>query len=169
MEKHSEHKTDDGKTEEGLLQVKLEECEKEKNEFLELAQRMKADLANYKKEEANRMEELRKWANEDMILHLLPLLDSLNLALQHIPEEIKKDNWVHGIRAICGQYKSILKSVGVTEIPAKGEHFNPALHEAVGEIKSDEEDGKIAEELQKGYKLHGKVIRAAKVKISTKH
>jgi len=140
------------------LKEKLKLCQKEKNEYLEGWQRAKADLINFKKEQERRMADYYKFANENLILEILPVLDSFEEALKHSKDE--------GLFQIYNQLKSILKTNGLEEIKALGEQFNPEFHEAVGEVKSNKKEGTIIEETQKGYKLHGKVIRPSRVKVA---
>lgn len=148
--------------------IKLEQCEKEKNEYLELSRRMKADLANFKKDQEKMMQSFTQYAAQDAIEKFLPVFDSIALALKHIPKELEGNGWVKGIASIKQLIDAMLKDMKVTEIPAVGAHFDPMIHEAVAQEESDEHDGKVIEELQKGYMLHGKVLRAAKVKIGHK-
>ena len=139
------------------IKKQLKSCDKERAEYLAGWQRAKADLINYKKEQEQRNSEIFKFANENLILEILPVLDSFEEALKH-----KKDE---GILQLYNQLKNILKSNGLEEIKAVGERFNPELHESIESVKSDKKSGIIVEEIQKGYKLNGKVIRASKVKV----
>lgn len=151
------------------LRSAFERCEREKQEFLELAQRMKADFLNLKKDQERQAMELRKFAQEELLRKLLIVLDSFELAFKQIPEEVGGNGWVSGIKNIKGQLNDLIKNAGVREIVSIGWKFDPYLHEAVAyEELPDKEDGEIMEELQKGYKLHDKVIRAAKVKVAVK-
>jgi len=134
---------------------KLKACEKERNEYLNGWQRAKADLINFKKEQEKNNSEIFKFANENLILEILPVLDSFELALNH-----KKDE---GIEQLYNQFKNILKSNDLQEIKAIGEKFNPEFHESIGEIKGKK--GIIIQEMQKGYLLNGKVVRASRVRI----
>lgn len=139
---------------------KLGLCEGERAEYLAGWQRAKADLINYKKEQEAKISEIFKFANEGLIYEILPALDSFELALSHKEDE--------GTRQIYNQLKNILKSQGLEEIQVVGQPFDPQLHESVGETTCPEGfEGKdiVAEEIQKGYKLNNKVIRASKVKI----
>lgn len=165
-EKNEEHAGGDpAKTETEELAMRLEQCEKEKNEYLELSRRMKADLMNFKKDQERSMQSFSQFAAQDVVEKFLPILDSIALALKHVPKELEQNNWVKGVVNIKQQIDAMLRDIKVTEIPAAGMAFDPAIHEAVSQEESDEHDGKVMEELQKGYMLHGKVLRAAKVKI----
>lgn len=145
---------------------KLSLCEEQRDEYLELSKRLKADFVNLKKETGEQFLKMKDIVGEDIILKILPVLDSLNLSLKHTPEDLKENNWVKGMLGVRGQFEGILKSLGVEKIKTVGEDFDPALHEAISQEKSDKKEGVILEELQEGYKLNNKIIRAAKVKVS---
>jgi len=144
----------------------LKSCEAEKEEYLNLSKRLKADFTNLKKDVEESTSKIVKYANEGLILEMLPILDSLELSLKHVPEDLRENNWVKGMLSIRGQFENILKSMGVFEIKCIGEKFDPSLHESVSEEESDKEGQTILEEIQKGYKFNDRVIRASKVKIS---
>lgn len=141
-------------------------CEKEKQEYLELSQRLKADFINFKKDTERQMASIKYFANEELISEILPIFDSFDLALKYVPAELKENNWTKGIFVIKSQFENILKSLGVSEIQCAGKKFDPGLHEAVSEEESDQEEDMILEEMQKGYIMNGKIIRPSKVKIS---
>ncbi|MBI1754872.1 nucleotide exchange factor GrpE, partial [Candidatus Azambacteria bacterium] len=123
---------------------------------------------NYKKDQEKAMQAFVKFAARDIIERLLPVLDSFELAIQHVPKELEGNGWAQGVKHTKQQVDAVLKDVGVGEIRALGEKFDPSVHEAVAEEAADGEEGKVIEVLQKGYVLHGEVIRPAKVKISKK-
>ncbi|MBI4114492.1 MAG: nucleotide exchange factor GrpE [Candidatus Niyogibacteria bacterium] len=143
----------------------LASCRKEKQEYLEGWQRAKADLINYKKDESRRNELIAKFASEDMVYDILPVLDNFDLALQHdMSDDVRR-----GITMIRSQFEDALKRRGVEAIVVQlGESFDITKHESVGEMESAVPEGTIAEELQKGFMMHGKVIRASKVKLAKK-
>lgn len=140
------------------LKGKLKKCQKEKEEYLAGWQRAKADFINSRKENEQRQKEFAKFANGLLISELLTVLDSFDLATKN-----SKDK---GFALIKSQLKDILKRYELEEIKTTGEEFNPEFHEAIEEVESEKESGIIIEEIQKGYTLHSKVIRASKVKIS---
>lgn len=129
-------------------------------------QRAKADFVNYKKDQERMFSDFRRYANEDMIIALLPTVDSFDLATKHLPDELKDSEWVKGVICIKGMFENFLKDAGVSEIKALGEKFDPNIFEAVGEEETEAESGTVIEEMQKGYKMGEKVIRAAKVKVA---
>lgn len=153
------------------LQKEITELEKKCEEYLNGWKRAKADYINFKKEVGKEKEEWIKFANSVLILQLLPILDNFEKAFrkpQATPE------WIKGIKQIKNQLEDLLKSLGVEEIKAEGEKFNPRLHEAVGREKGEtrSEKGKVREErgeervvrvIEPGYTMHGLVIKPAKV------
>lgn len=138
------------------IRRELKNCEQERREYLAGWQRAKADYINLEKRTAQEKSEWIKFSNAEMILKLLLILDSFEEALKH-----SKDS---GLIHIYNQIKDFFKKEGLEEIKSLGEKFNPELHEAVEKIEGKEQ-GIIVEEIQKGYKLHNKVIRPAKVKV----
>jgi molecular chaperone GrpE len=149
------------------LRKKLEETEKLKNEYLAGWQRARADLINYKKEEMERVGSFIKVAQEGLIFEFLAILDNFDIAEKKIPKELKENENVKGLLQIKQQILDFLRKKGVEEIKSVGEKFNPAYHEVVGEVDTDEfETGTIVEEVQKGYKIEGRVLRPAKVKVA---
>ena len=142
---------------------KISKEKKQAQEYLAGWQRTKADFINYKKRQEKGMAEFRKFAQEDLILEILPILDAFRLAAKQAPQD---DEWIKGILQIKVQLENLLESKGIEEIKAVGEKFNPELHEAMEEIKSRGKEGQVIEEIQKGYTLNNKVIRPSKVKVA---
>ncbi len=149
------------------LKDRLAKCEKEREEYLAGWQRQRADFLNYKKEEKERFLEFMKFANEGLILELLAILDNFERAKQTIPKDRENDQVIQGFLNIQAQLEDLLKKQGVEEIELKvGEKFDPSVAEVVEMVEDKEkEEETIAEILEKGYKLHGKLIRPAKVKV----
>ena len=124
-------------------------------------QRTQADFINYKRRSEQEKQEISKFANIILMLSLLPILDDLERAFNSVPSKLTKLTWVDGIRLIGRKLQASLETQGLSQIKAQGEPFDPNLHEAVRH--SDGKEGLVIEELQKGYKLHDKVIRPAMV------
>lgn len=138
--------------------------EKEKAEkYLANWQRAQADFINFKKRTEQEKEENIKFANASLMASLLPVLDDLERALDSVSGKLSGLTWVNGIELIYRKFRSILESQGLSQIEAKGKDFDPTLHEAV--LYEEGEEGKVIEELQKGYKFHDRVIRPAMVKV----
>ena len=142
----------------------LEEANLNKiKELTDSLQRLQAEFENYKKRIEKEKLEFVSFANKELILRILPVIDSFELALQNTNSY---DEFVKGVKLIYTQLFSMLESLGVQKIKAQGEKFDPYKHEVMLQEKSDKEEGTIIEELQKGYLLSGRVIRHSKVKIS---
>jgi molecular chaperone GrpE len=145
----------------------LEELKKQKEEYLDGWKRERAGFLNYKKDEIERIEALIKYANEELILKFLPILDNIYLAEKQLPDDLKNHKWTEGVMQIKSQIANFLNSQGVEEIKAEGTKFDPNFHEVVEEVAIEgKESGIVVEEVQKGYTLHSKIIRPAKVKVS---
>lgn len=142
----------------------LLKCQKEREEYLDGWKRAKAELLNYKKDEAQRFEQIIKLANEDLIKDLLVVLDSFDLGLAALEKEGLAQKGMYLIRY---QLEDILKSHGLEPISvSEGQPFNPATQEAIAEVESDKPSGTVIEEVEKGYLLNGQIIRPARVKVS---
>lgn len=145
----------------------IKELKKKLEEYLNGWKKERASFLNYKKEEMERIGELIKYANEELILKILPVLDNFDIAERNLTEGLKNDEHIKGILQIKIQILEFLKTQGVEKINCLGKKFNPNLQEAVGEVeRSDSDSGIVVEEIKKGYLLHGKIIRPVKVKIS---
>lgn len=128
--------------------------------------RTQADFINYRKRQAQEQDSFLKFANQRLILELLPVIDNFQRAFQHVPDHIKDDQWVTGTLAIEKQFMQILEKIGVQKMHTVGQKFDPNLHEILttGEQENTEKDV-IIEEFEAGYLLAGKVLRPAKVKV----
>jgi len=146
------------------LKEELAECRKKSEEYLAGWQRAKADLINARRDEEKRGAEMAMYANERLLHDLLNVFDSLNKALR---DERADEKWKEGLAQIKNQLAQIARGYGVNEVEALGKKFNPQEHESVTEeeVKDPEKDQTVLEELQKGYKIHDKILRPAKVKI----
>jgi molecular chaperone GrpE len=142
---------------------KLKELEGKAEEYLNGWKRERADFLNYKKDEGERISNMADYAQREMILRMLPIVDNISRAAQHIPE--KESEWAKGFLAIENQSSEFLKRLGVEEIKTVGEPFDPNYMEAIEE-EDGEASGVVVKEFEKGYTVNGKLIRPAKVKIS---
>jgi molecular chaperone GrpE len=107
-----------------------------------------------------------KYANEGLILDFLPILDSLEIAEKHIKEAKDFKAVQEGVGMIQQQIQDFMKDLGVEKVKTAGEKFDPHVHEAVEtEESNDKEDGLVVDELKPGYRLNGKLLRPAMVKI----
>ncbi|OGZ07503.1 MAG: nucleotide exchange factor GrpE [Candidatus Lloydbacteria bacterium RIFCSPHIGHO2_02_FULL_50_13] len=150
------------------LRDKLRECVKEKQAYLDGWQRSKADFVNYKKREAENKGEFLKFAREELITDLLPVLESFHMAFANKEAWGKVDeSWRRGVEHIHTQLTQVLEGHGVTALDPLGKDFDPNEHTAIGTITTEDalKHHKVAEVLQLGYRLNGKLIRSPRVKI----
>jgi molecular chaperone GrpE len=128
-------------------------------EYLNNWKRERADFVNYKKDEAKRMAEFIRFANESLIIELTEVIDDLIIARNNAPPG--NDEWMKGLDNTMIKIEKLLEKHGVKKIKVKDTKFDPQLHEAT----EMEKDGEVMQEVRPGYTMHGKVIRPAKVKI----
>lgn len=147
------------------IEIKLEECEKLRDEYLAGWQRCKADFLNYKKDEVERAQSNRWACQRNWLLRILELYDDLERAEKHLPNDLQENEWVKAVLQIQRQFLQSIE--GLEEIKAEGEKFDPNFHEALEQVEDrDKEPGIIIEVLQKGYLSNGDVLRPAKVKVT---
>jgi len=145
---------DDAKT---LLQKEKEEAQR----LLANWQRAEADFANYKRRVGQERAEATRLANAALIINVLPVLDDLERALASLNIQLAGLTWFDGIRLIYRKLQLVLENAGVSQIEAEGQTFDPRYHEAV--MYGEGEEGKVVAEVQRGYKLHDRVLRPAMV------
>jgi molecular chaperone GrpE len=145
------------------LEKALSEAKQKVEEYLDSWKRAQADFINYKRRTEQERLEVGMYANTQLILALLPILDDFERAFVSITPRLAKTDWVDGISLIERKLRTTLEAQGLSPIKSVGETFDPNLHEAVMHING--EDGKVVQEMQKGYKLHDKVIRPSKVAV----
>jgi molecular chaperone GrpE len=122
-------------------------------EYLNNWKRERADFLNYKKDEAKRIEEFARFANEDVILEAIEIVDDLELAVQEYKDI--------GLEQIIKKFKDLFRKYGVEEVAVESKKFDPALQEAV----ETEPGGDKIVQVRAGYTMHGRLIRPARVKI----
>jgi molecular chaperone GrpE len=148
------------------LQRKLDEERAKTTDYMDRWQRAMAEFANYKRRTEQEKADLAKFANSVLVLKLLPVLDDLERAIEAIPKEMLGLPWVQGILLIERKLRSVLEQEGLERIEALGKEFDPNLHDAVIYEESGESNtDKVVAEVQKGYKLHDRVLRPTMVKV----
>lgn len=146
------------------LEQELVETRQQRDEYLGGWQRSKADFMNYKKEEAKHLEDIARYGSEGIIKELLSLLHTFDLALKDMEKTGVVDK---GISLLRSQLEDIIKRRGVEKIDlSPGDMFDPATAEAMMEVDAEAPPGSIVEIMEPGYRLHDKVLRAAKVSIA---
>ena len=138
--------------------------EEKTKEMTDLLQRTQANFENYQKQTDRRVEEMQQIIMKNTLLKLLPLVDTFELSLKHTSsaQEFKQ-----GMELIYAQLLTLLEEEGAQSFKSAGEKFDPYYHEALLKVDSELPENTILEEFQKGFMIDGKVLRHAKVKIST--
>lgn len=145
------------------LQQALSEQKALAEKYLANWQRAQADLQNHRKLIEQERTENARFANLALIRSLLPVLDDLERAFKQAPREHSDSPWLKGLALVQRKLLAALESQGVSTIDATGQSFDPAMHEAVAQLAGEE--GMVIDQLQKGYKLHDRVIRPARVAV----
>lgn len=150
------------------LKDDLKQCRKEKEEYLLGWQRARADFVNARKEDEKSRQDVVRFAEQAIILELLEIAAVFDRAFQGLDE---KSPYTLGFKHIQSQLMGILRDRGVEVIDSVGKKFDVALHAAIENIPVDskEKDGIILEEAEKGYVMHGRVIRPSQVKVGVLH
>lgn len=147
---------------------KQEELEQQVNELTEDLQRVRADFENYRKRVEQEKELARASGKVGAIMKLLPVIDNIERAISHTPDDLKENKWAQGVVGLVKNLEKSLESLNLTRIEASvGTKFDPELHEAIQFDEEAEGDHEvIAEELQPGYRLGDDVIRHSMVKVT---
>ena len=145
----------------------LEELQKSNDQNLDMAQRAQAELANYRKRVDDERLTQQQYANSRLIIRLLPIVDELEMALEHSGDMEINASWLDGITLIHRKVIQMLEAEGLHKIDAIGQAFDPLQHEAVSTADSNEvATGYILEVLRNGYKLHDRIIQPAQVVVA---
>ena len=145
----------------------LEKLRAERNDLFERLARLQAEFDNYRKRAARENADFRDFAVSDAARALLPVIDSFTLALKNSaakPEDLRK-----GVELIFKQLQDVLQKLNVERVPAQGELFDPRVHEAIEMVETDAApDHHVLEELQPGYRIKGRLLRPAMVRVAKK-
>ncbi|MFA6256968.1 MAG: nucleotide exchange factor GrpE [Candidatus Paceibacterota bacterium] len=150
------------------LRADLKQAKKEKEEYLTGWQKERADFANYKKQEDDRKGVFSEAMRERILTRFLTVIDSFNMAFANKEAWEKVDaTWRKGVEYIYAQMNGIFEEYGVKPIGEEGEAFDPNIHQSIDMVATDQKDldHKVAEVVQKGYKLGERVMRAARVNV----
>lgn len=164
-DKDKKHKKDEKHKE------KMKKLEEENSKLVEKIKLAQAELINYRKRKDEETNNLLKYANKDLVLELLPIVDNFERAIKlddnDLTDELSK--FLAGFKMMYASLTELLKKFGVEEINRVGEIFDPSQEEALlTDTVEDMEDEAVIEVLLKGYKLKDRVIRPASVKINQK-
>ena len=145
----------------------LEKLRAERNDLFERLARLQAEFDNYRKRAAKENADYRDYAVSDAARALLPVVDSFTLALKNAaakPEDLRK-----GVELIFKQLQDVLQKLNIERVPAQGEPFDPRVHEAIEMVETDAApDHHVLEELQPGYRIKGRLLRPAMVRVAKK-
>jgi molecular chaperone GrpE len=168
VEIKSDDDTIPGEDEEDLSAgVSKETAEKEAEVESERFLRLAAEFDNYKKRTAREFEDIIKRANVRLLRELVDIVDNFERALSVEAEDQTHQAYRQGVELIYNQLSGLLNKEGVTPIEAVGKPFDPHYHEAVMQTESEEYDeGVVAQEIQKGYRIGDKVLRHSRVVVS---
>jgi molecular chaperone GrpE len=147
------------------LREQLKTARDQAEEQLRGWQRAQADFTNYRRRVEQEREEFVRYAEAGIIRDLLPILDDLDRALQNLPPELRGVTWVEGISLIERKIRTLLEAHGLTPIEALGREFDPHQHEAVMRDSDAGEPIVVTGELQRGYRLHDRVLRPTLVRV----
>lgn len=138
------------------------EAAKNKDHYL----RALADLENYRKRAQREKEDAIRYANSNLLREMIPVIDNLERAVEHACEDGDRV-LLEGVQMTLVQFRKVLEGFGVKMVESLGEPFNPEYHQAMGEVMTgDCAPGRIAQEMQKGYVLNGRLLRPALVLIA---
>lgn len=152
-------------SEEELLEKKEQLLEDELNDLRDKYVRLSAEFDNYRKRTLKEKMELTKSAGESILLNIIPVVDDFERGMESMDKASDIEAVKQGVHLIYNKFKEFLKQSGVKEIEAMGKEFDTDEHDAVTNIPapSDDQKGKVVDVIEKGYKLHDKVIRFSKV------
>jgi molecular chaperone GrpE len=152
------------------LRQSMEQKTREAIEANEKYLRTAADFENYRKRMQRDLADFRKYANEQLALEILPVVDHLGLALKHSRESGDAVQGLQqGVELVYKQLRDVLEKFGIKTFEAEGEPFDPARHDAMMQVPTDEVlENTVVQVLQEGYLYYDKVLRHAKVGVSKK-
>lgn len=146
------------------LQAALNEAADNKDLYL----RALADLENYRKRAQREREDAIRFANDNILRNIIPVLDNLERAIEHARTTDEQGSLLEGVEMTMDQFRKVLESSGVTPVEAMGQPFDPNFHQAMGQIPTgDQPPNTVIQELQKGYLLNSRLLRPAMVMVST--
>jgi molecular chaperone GrpE len=155
------------KSEATLLNEKVAELEKLSTQLKDQLLRKAAEFDNYKRRTENDFASLTKFAAENIITQLVPVLDDFNRSLKSIKEKAENDSLYKGIELIYAKFLKVLEAQGLKTMDVVGKEFNVDVHDALMQMpRADVPPHTVLEEVEKGYLLFDKVIRHAKVVVS---
>jgi molecular chaperone GrpE len=154
------------KAEQSHVEKPIDKAKREAKEYYDKWLYLNAEFENYKKRSLKEHHNSIKYGNESFARELVEVVDSLELALAHVKEE--DSGLVKGIQVTLKQFFLTFKKFGIEPVESVGKQFDPAVHQALVEQESDQEPGTVLIENYKGYKIHDRLLRSAKVIVAKK-
>jgi molecular chaperone GrpE len=149
------------------LEQQLAETRQRQRDCLDALRRSQADFLNYKRRVGQEQAEGRAVAQTDLLATLLPVLDDLGRALEATPADLAEQPWVQGLHLVARRLTQTLQQLGVRQVGAPGESFDPSWHEAVlTEPRADLPEGTVVQVTRPGYALGKRVLRPAQVVVA---
>ena len=144
----------------------LEEARRQAQEYRDHLQRLQAEFENYRKRVLKEQTRAVEMAAEPLVRRLLEVLDEFDLALMAAEKKPDFDRFLHGVELVYAKLMDILRSEGVERIEAEGKPFDPESHEALMQAGDPEGDPFVSDILRQGYRMRGRVVRPAGVKVT---
>lgn len=149
------------------LKAEVAKLDARRQDVLNRLTRAQADFANYRRRTADEAREIAKYANQAFAFELLSVMDALERAFGSIPRELRLLTWIDGVALIQAQLSRVLETAGVTQIACRpGDPIDVEIHEVV--LTEGDEAAAVSAEMQRGYRMHDRVLRPALVKAGPK-
>lgn len=164
-----EPQSDSSSQEQTHSELSIETLKQERDEYIDKYKRLYAEFENFKKKTQKDKEELLKFANESLVYELLPVIDSLEMALKHTDNVDTLKSLTQGVENTFRELLRVLEKFGLKRIDALDKPFDPSFHHAMSQsVRSDIDENIVVEEFRKGYIFAGKVLRPSFVAVSKK-
>ncbi len=159
---------EEAQAQEPSLEEQLAASQEETRKNWEMYLRERADLENFRKRTQRDKQDAIRFANESILRELLPALDNLERAVEHASQSDGDDQGLlQGVQMTLDQFYKAFEKFGAVPFESKGEPFDPARHQAIGQIETaDQPANTVAQEMQKGYMLHDRLLRPAMVMVA---
>ena len=155
---------DDAQAASTISGAEYQKLKEERDLLYDRLARMQAEFDNFRKRNAREQADFKQYAAADIVKALLPILDSLQRALDSAPAD---DKMRQGVELIVRQFNDALSKAGVEAIEAKGKQFDPAVHEAIEMVDTTQvPDHEVIDELQRGYRIKDRLLRPAMVRVA---
>lgn len=153
---------------ESSLEQEVIDLKQKQEELEDQNLRLQAEIQNMRRRNKNEREAAVRYRSQDLAKEILPVLDNLERALETEVTDAAGESLKHGVELVLASFYRALDAVNVKEIEAEGQPFDPNFHEAYAQVPAQDgqESGMVAQVYEKGYKLHDRVLRAAKVTVT---